>query len=172
MKRPFIRFGRMACVKGLAVTGVRYLEGREDTTGEDSMVRTPWCELHGANDLCVAGATRLCSSHAVHEPSGSTPGRHGIELFYVFKTIPAGVQAEEADLKVADAMHAAWLRFSESGDPNGKGFPEWPAFSTANDTHFEFGDRLGTGQHLMSDECDLFDEISISRIRGAGIPGE
>jgi para-nitrobenzyl esterase len=97
---------------------------------------------------------------------------HGIELFYVFKTIPAGVQEEEADLKVADAMHAAWLRFSESGDPNGKGLPEWPAFSTANDTHFEFGDRLGTGQHLMSDECDLFDEISISRTRGAGIPGE
>ena len=57
---------------------------------------------------------------------------HGIELFYVFKTIPAGIQAEEADIRVADAMHAAWLRFAESGDPNGRGFPEWPAFSSAN----------------------------------------
>ena len=47
---------------------------------------------------------------------------HGIELFYVFKTTPGGVQAEEADIRVADAMHAAWLRFAESGDPNGKGF--------------------------------------------------
>jgi carboxylesterase type B len=82
------------------------------------------------------------------------------------------VQAEEADLKVADAMHAAWLRFAESGDPNGKGFPGWPAFSPANDTHFEFGDRLGTGQHLMSEECDLLDEISNIRARGTGIPGE
>jgi para-nitrobenzyl esterase len=97
---------------------------------------------------------------------------HGIELFYVFKTIPGGVRAEEADLRVADALHAAWLRFAESGDPNGKGFPEWPRFSTANDTHFEFGDRLGTGQHLMSEECDLFDEISNSRTHRAGIPEE
>lgn len=97
---------------------------------------------------------------------------HGIELFYVFKTIPGGVHPEEADIKVADALHAAWLRFAESGDPNGKGFPEWPAYSTANDIHFEFGDRLRTGQHLMSEECDLFDEISNSRTRETGIPGE
>jgi hypothetical protein len=48
---------------------------------------------------------------------------------------------------------------------------EWPAFSSANDTHFESGDRLETGQHLMSEECDLFDEITDSRTRGAEMPG-
>jgi para-nitrobenzyl esterase len=97
---------------------------------------------------------------------------HGVELFYVFKTIPAGVHPAEPDLALSNAMHAAWLRFAQSGDPNGNGFPAWPAFTAANDTHFEFGDRMKAGRHLMSGECDLLDEISASRARGSGLPGE
>ena len=97
---------------------------------------------------------------------------HGVELFYVFKTIPPGVRAEEADFRVADAMHGAWLRFAASGDPNGNGFPVWPPYTAANDTHFEFGDRQGTGQGLMREECDLLDAISESRSRGRALPGE
>jgi para-nitrobenzyl esterase len=97
---------------------------------------------------------------------------HGIELFYVFKTVPPGVHPGESDIALSDAMHAAWIRFAQSGDPNGNGFPSWPAFTAANDTHFEFGDRMKAGTHLMSSECDLFDEISAGRARGSGVPGE
>ena len=123
--------------------------------------------LHG-NRVWLYHFTRVSPVLKEHN-IGAT---HGIELFYVFKTTPGGVQAEEADIRVADAMHGVWLRFAESGDPNGKGFPEWPAFSSANDTHFEFGDRLVTGQHLMSRECDLLDEISNRRARKGDIRGE
>ena len=97
---------------------------------------------------------------------------HGVEIFYVFKTIPLGVGAEDADIRLADNMHGAWLRFAETGNPNGKGFPEWPAYSASNDAYFEFGERPGRGGNLLGRECDLFDEISTSRARGTGIPGE
>ena len=135
----------------------------------------------------VAPARRAARALSAHEPrvwlyhftrvspllrERNVGATHGVELFYVFKTIPPGVRAEEADIRVADAMHAAWLRFALSGDPNGEGLPAWPAFSTANDTHMEFGDRPGTGQHLMKKECDLLDEISGRRTRGSPITGE
>ena len=97
---------------------------------------------------------------------------HGVELFYVFKTIPPGVSAGDADVGLADKMHGAWLRFAETGDPNGGGLPVWPAYSAANDTYFDFGDEPGARVHLMSRECDLFDEISASRARGTGIQEE
>jgi para-nitrobenzyl esterase len=97
---------------------------------------------------------------------------HGVELFYVFKTIPLGVGAEDADIRLADKMHGAWLHFAETGNPNGKGLPEWPPYSAATDAYFEFGENPGAGANLLSRECDLFDEISTSRARGTGIPGE
>ncbi|HUI63463.1 MAG TPA: carboxylesterase/lipase family protein [Bacteroidota bacterium] len=97
---------------------------------------------------------------------------HGAELFYVFKNIPKLVSPEQSDLALANAMHAAWVRFAQQGNPNGGELPEWPAFSTRNDTYFEFGDRLGKGEHLMSRECDLFDEIKASRDHGRQPPGE
>ena len=88
---------------------------------------------------------------------------HGIEIFYVFKTLPRGNWTDEADIAVSNAMHAAWLRFARSGNPNGKGLPNWPAYTAEADTHLEFGDEPKTGRHLWRDECDLFDEIGSRR---------
>jgi hypothetical protein len=46
------------------------------------------------------------------------------------------------------------------------------AFTAGGDVHFEFGDSLRTGTHLMSAGCDLLDEISTNRARAGTIPGE
>jgi len=88
---------------------------------------------------------------------------HGAEIFYVFKTFPAATSPESQDYAVAAAMHGAWLRFAIAGNPNPDGPPAWPAFTPANDTYMEFGDRIGAGSGLFSRECDLFDAMSASR---------
>ena len=88
---------------------------------------------------------------------------HGIDIFYVFKTLPPGNWTDEADVAVSDAMHATWLRFATSGDPNGPGLPDWPAYTADADAHMEFGDKLTTGRHLWRRECDLFDDIRSRR---------
>ena len=84
---------------------------------------------------------------------------HGIDIFYVFKTLPPGNWTNEVDVAVSDTMHAAWLRFATTGDPNGQSLPDWPAYTADGDTHMEFGDKPEQAQDLWRPECDLFDEI-------------
>lgn len=100
-------------------------------------------------------------SPAAEKGGGAT---HGAEIFYVFKTLPS-VMGETRDEEVSETMHAAWLRFATTGNPNGEDLPEWPAYTAEGDGHLEFGDEIKLGQYLWRDACDLFDELHADRTR-------
>lgn len=56
---------------------------------------------------------------------------HSEELPYVFRQLrehnrPAPTPKDEA---MSDMMRTYWTNFAKTGDPNGGGLPEWPAFS-------------------------------------------
>ena len=62
--------------------------------------------------------------------SESRRASHGSEIDYVFGNLdPALADWTDADRAVAERMSGYWVNFIATGDPNGPGLPQWPAFS-------------------------------------------
>lgn len=66
---------------------------------------------------------------------------HATEIPFVFATVRAKYEgATSADDEATGALaNAYWAAFARSGDPNGEGRPQWPAFSVAGDVVMDIG---------------------------------
>jgi para-nitrobenzyl esterase len=95
---------------------------------------------------------------------------HASEIPYVFNTLgtggggfgPAPTVTDE-DRKVAKTIHAYWVNFAKTGNPNGQGLTNWPRYDAQKDVIFDFrGDgtqsavpdpwkaRLDLAEHLSN----------------------
>jgi para-nitrobenzyl esterase len=69
---------------------------------------------------------------------------HSSELPYVFNNLNQSSRPwTQEDRKIAEAVSDYWVNFIRTGDPNGKGLPEWPAFREGSATIMELGERMG-----------------------------
>ncbi|MFP5230143.1 MAG: carboxylesterase/lipase family protein [Acidobacteriota bacterium] len=78
-----------------------------------------------------------------------TPGAfHATEIPFVFDTVKDkyGAALTDADEKAAQAMHAYWVNFVKTGDPNGTGLPNWPKYSAATDELMNFTENGPVGE--------------------------
>ncbi len=64
---------------------------------------------------------------------------HASEIPYVFNNLSSrnGAAATPSDQEVARLMNTYWANFAKTGNPNGKGLPEWPTFSHEKDELLE-----------------------------------
>jgi para-nitrobenzyl esterase len=93
--------------------------------------------------------------------------RHGDEVPYVFQTLKTVVpEATEPDFRVSDLIAAYWVAFAKTGNPNGGDRPEWPAYTTTNDTLLEIGDsvspRSGLFRRVLDWHIDRFRRLASS----------
>jgi para-nitrobenzyl esterase len=85
---------------------------------------------------------------------------HGVEIRFVFgHDIGANLPWTEEEQSISQNMRPYWIRFAETGDPNGPGQPEWPAYDRSTDKSLEIGDEIRIQTHLRKDACDLFERI-------------
>jgi para-nitrobenzyl esterase len=123
-----------------------------------------WIELHAA-----AGGSpvyRYLFDQVVPtadgDPAADDPGAaHATDIEYVFNTLASKALAwRDSDRRVADMMASYWTNFAKTGDPNGEGLPEWPAWGPdhrlmrlnanaavepeAHRDRYEFLDRVAT----------------------------
>jgi para-nitrobenzyl esterase len=77
--------------------------------------------------------------------------RHSCEIEYVFQTLKTrdGVLWTTEDYKLSDVVSSHWVNFAKSGNPNGEGLPNWPAYNSADS--FQVMHLSGGGIHASAD---------------------
>ena len=65
---------------------------------------------------------------------------HATEIPFVFDTVEAryGKDLTPADKATAQAANAYWVNFAKTGNPNGAGLPDWPAYTPQADILMDF----------------------------------
>ena len=91
------------------------------------------------------------------EGSSDTGSPHAIELRFVFGTL--GENASDAEQRVSDMMRAQWVKFAETGDPNGAGLPSWPSYRKQKQ-FLNIGDSAGIGMSLKQRQLDVHDHAN------------
>jgi para-nitrobenzyl esterase len=87
---------------------------------------------------------------------------HGLEIIYVFGNFDkVGLgEPDQADQDLSRAMMDYWTNFAKTGDPNGQGVPQWPAYSSQDNQYQELGTTISTKSNLDDQAYNLVLELN------------
>lgn len=88
---------------------------------------------------------------------------HGSEIPYVFATHDAWLPTDASDRILTRAMLTYWTTFARTGDPNARGFSEWPRFDARLPQVMDLGDAIR--------QIDAPDHALCARVAPALYPG-
>jgi para-nitrobenzyl esterase len=117
-----------------------------------------------AADRARTGKTVVFTYLFTHPQPGPTQGQYGVfhssELPYVFRNLSESDRPwTAADRKIAKVLSSYWVNFITSGDPNGEGLPEWPAFSPVSAITMELGDTMAPRAIVDPSKLDLLTRL-------------
>ncbi len=91
---------------------------------------------------------------------------HATEIPFVFDTVAVryGKDLDPKDKATAEAANAYWVNFAKTGNPNGKGLPEWPAYNAQTDMLLDFtADGPVAKPDPWRDRLDLIERMAANK---------
>ena len=137
-----------------------FLDSFRDTTF--SLQMRTWARLTGKGK---SKAYLYYFTRVPPGPNSKTLGAyHAAEIVYAFGNVRQPNRAsEETDMKLSDAMSSYWVNFATTGDPNGKGLTNWPAYNEQQEPYLELGDKVQVGNHLLKEQLDFQESVQSLR---------
>ena len=91
---------------------------------------------------------------------------HTAEIPYVFNNLGGGGRYwfanrdyDDTDRQLAEVMSSYWINFAATGNPNGEGLPEWPAYTPEAEQVLELGDAVQVREGMRDKRLDFFDQL-------------
>ena len=97
---------------------------------------------------------------------------HTAEIPYVFDNFGvsphpyANRDYTDTDRRLSDILASYWVNMAATGDPNGEGLPEWPAYDPEADAALHIGDTITVERGIRQERLDFFDRYYAAQREG------
>ena len=97
---------------------------------------------------------------------------HTAEIPYVFDNFGvsphpyANRDYTDTDRRLSDILASYWVNMAATGDPNGEGLPEWPAYDPEVDAALHIGDTITVERGIRKGRLDFFDRYYAAQREG------